>query len=71
MDAKLEAFMKERLCVSLTDVKAMTEEEYDALYDKACTLEEIAAVKNHGEICEESELAAHLVDFLHGAYDTL
>jgi hypothetical protein len=65
MDKELEKFMKERLGVSLEDVKKMNEEELDRLYDKAMDLEADMAYDSHGEQTVELDMAADIVDYLY------
>lgn len=68
MGVNLEAFMKKHLGVSLSDVKKMSDEELDTLYDRACDLEVDMAMQAdetpEGET-QDSIFAADLVDFLY------
>lgn len=68
LSQRLEKLLINEFHVTVADVEKMTEEELDALYDKACDYEEIKAI----EACEidedgfspEAEDAAHIVDWL-------
>ncbi len=68
MDRDLEAFMKERLGVSISDVQKMGPKSLNQLYDRAMALEENLAVRYEDvedETPEELRMAADLVDYIY------
>ena len=65
MDKKSINFMKNKLGVTLDDIKFITSDELDKLYEKAMDLEIEKAIEANGEITEQSELAAHVVDYIY------
>ena len=68
MDRELEAFMKERLGVSISDVQKMGPKSLNQLYDRAMALEENLAVRYEDvedETPEELRMAADLVDYIY------
>ena len=68
MDRDLEAFMKERLGVSISDVQKMGPKSLNQLYDRAMALEENLAVRYEDvedETPEELRMPADLVDYIY------
>ncbi|MGM9572340.1 MAG: hypothetical protein ACI3ZR_09015 [bacterium] len=65
MDKKSIKFMQDNLGVDLNDIQLMTSDELDELYERAMDLEVEKAMEANGEITEQSELAAHVVDYIY------
>ena len=65
MNKQLEELMQQNLGVAFHDLQKMDSEKINDLYERASDLEIEKAMKNDGAITDESEMAAHLVDFLY------
>ena len=68
MNEQLKEFVKKTFNLDEADIKSMSDAEYDELYEKAMSQEEILAVRYRNEYNEDLELAADFVDWLYSLH---
>jgi hypothetical protein len=65
------AFMNHELGLSREVIDALDEDGLSDLYDKLCEIEIDETIKHlDDELSERGEMAVHLIDVIHGPYDS-